>query len=203
MVGRSAQRDLSTELAHVAAIRSSRSATCRGREPSPTSASRSAPAKSSACSASSAAAAPRSPSAIFGATPATAGEILVDGKTVKIASPGDAIRRGMAMVTEDRKRDGLLLDASILDNGGLASVRALRARRRARSCAPGEAGLRGAGSADRQAAPRAWPRSPAVGRQPAEGRARQMAAGRGRPRASSSTSRRAASTSPPRSRSTG
>jgi ABC-type sugar transport system ATPase subunit len=60
---------------------------------------------------------------IFGATPATAGEILVDGKTVKIASPGDAIRRGMALVTEDRKRDGLLLDASVVENGGLASVR--------------------------------------------------------------------------------
>ena len=43
------------------AIRSSRSATCRGQEPSTTSASRSAPAKSSACSASSAAAAAKSP----------------------------------------------------------------------------------------------------------------------------------------------
>ena len=61
--------------------------------------------------------------AIFGATPAAAGEILVDGKTVHIASPGDAIRRGMALVTEDRKRDGLLLEASVVENGGLASMR--------------------------------------------------------------------------------
>ena len=33
----------------------------------------------------------------------------------------------MAMVTEDRKRDGLALDASMLDNGGLASMAASRA----------------------------------------------------------------------------
>ena len=60
---------------------------------------------------------------IFGATPATAGEILVDGKTATIASPGDAIGCGMVLVTEDRKRDGLLLDASVVENGGLASMR--------------------------------------------------------------------------------
>ena len=60
---------------------------------------------------------------IFGATPAAVGEILIDGRTVQVASPGDAIRCGMVLVTEDRKRDGLLLGASVVENGGLASMR--------------------------------------------------------------------------------
>jgi len=60
--------------------------------------------------------------ALFGATPATAGEILIDGEPVRVRRPADAIARGIAFVTEDRKRDGLGLDLSILDNGGLASM---------------------------------------------------------------------------------
>ncbi|MFZ1963623.1 MAG: sugar ABC transporter ATP-binding protein [Roseiarcus sp.] len=60
--------------------------------------------------------------ALFGATPATSGEILVDGAPVKMRRPADAITNGVAFVTEDRKRDGLGLDLSVLDNGGLASM---------------------------------------------------------------------------------
>ncbi|MGD1036352.1 MAG: sugar ABC transporter ATP-binding protein, partial [Roseiarcus sp.] len=60
--------------------------------------------------------------ALFGATPATSGEILVDGAPVKMRRPADAIANGVAFVTEDRKRDGLGLDLSVLDNGGLASM---------------------------------------------------------------------------------
>ncbi len=60
---------------------------------------------------------------IFGATPAAAGEILLDGRAVRIASPADAIRCGVVLMTEDRKRDGLLLEASVVENGGLASMR--------------------------------------------------------------------------------
>ena len=60
--------------------------------------------------------------ALFGATPATSGEILVDGAPVRMRRPADAIANGVAFVTEDRKRDGLGLDLSILDNGGLASM---------------------------------------------------------------------------------
>jgi ABC-type sugar transport system ATPase subunit len=60
--------------------------------------------------------------ALFGATPATSGEILVDGAPVKMGRPADAIANGVAFVTEDRKRDGLGLDLSVLDNGGLASM---------------------------------------------------------------------------------
>ncbi len=61
--------------------------------------------------------------AIFGAQPATSGEIRVDGKPVAADGPAAAIRSGIVLVTEDRKQDGLALDLSVLDNGGLASMR--------------------------------------------------------------------------------
>jgi ribose transport system ATP-binding protein len=47
--------------------------------------------------------------AIFGAEPPDRGEVFVRGHRARIGSPQDAIRRGIAMVPEDRKRDGLLL----------------------------------------------------------------------------------------------
>ncbi len=59
---------------------------------------------------------------IFGADPKEVGDILIDGKPVAIGSPGDAVRHGLAFVTEDRKRDGLALDCTMLDNGALASL---------------------------------------------------------------------------------
>jgi ABC-type sugar transport system ATPase subunit len=60
--------------------------------------------------------------AIFGAEPATGGQIRIDGKQAIISSPADAIANGIAFVTEDRKRDGLALDCSVVDNVGLASM---------------------------------------------------------------------------------
>jgi ribose transport system ATP-binding protein len=61
--------------------------------------------------------------AIFGvARGRRGGEIAVDGATVDIASPADAYRLGVALVTEDRKERGLHLGASIRDNVALPSV---------------------------------------------------------------------------------
>jgi len=60
--------------------------------------------------------------ALFGAAPALSGEILLSGEAVRIASPRDAMRAGIALVTEDRKRDGLALDLDLIDNGGLATM---------------------------------------------------------------------------------
>jgi len=60
--------------------------------------------------------------ALFGATPATSGEILIGGKAVNITTPRDAIAHGIVLVTEDRKHDGLALDLTAIDNGGLASM---------------------------------------------------------------------------------
>ena len=59
--------------------------------------------------------------AIFGAQKAEHGDIQLAGRPVHFATPADAVRRGLAMITEDRKGDGLALDASVLDNAGLAS----------------------------------------------------------------------------------
>ena len=59
--------------------------------------------------------------AIFGAEAAEVGDIRLNGKPTKFASPQDAVRNGLAMITEDRKGDGLALDLSVLDNAGLAS----------------------------------------------------------------------------------
>ncbi|HET9532045.1 MAG TPA: ATP-binding cassette domain-containing protein [Blastocatellia bacterium] len=61
--------------------------------------------------------------AIFGAHPGrTTGEIRVGGKTARISSPSDAIRQGLGFVTEDRKRYGLVLEQTILNNMTLASL---------------------------------------------------------------------------------
>jgi ABC-type sugar transport system ATPase subunit len=60
--------------------------------------------------------------AIFGAEPAESGEIRLDGELVAISSPAEAIAAGIVLLTEDRKRDGLALDLSVLDNAGLASM---------------------------------------------------------------------------------
>lgn len=54
--------------------------------------------------------------AIFGADKLTSGKFLLNGKEISIKSPTDAIKNGIAYLTEDRKKDGLLLDQSVEDN---------------------------------------------------------------------------------------
>jgi ribose transport system ATP-binding protein len=58
---------------------------------------------------------------IFGADRAGAGEIRVMGRPLHPRSPQDALRAGIAMLTEDRIGDGLVLGLSIRDNMSLAS----------------------------------------------------------------------------------
>ncbi len=66
---------------------------------------------------------------IFGAWQGRhSGDVFVEGKKVKIDSPGDAIRNGIGFVTEDRKRFGLILDQSILDNSTLAGLKHISGR---------------------------------------------------------------------------
>ncbi|GLI06691.1 ribose import ATP-binding protein RbsA [Paenibacillus tyrfis] len=61
--------------------------------------------------------------ALFGVTPARHGEIRVDGRPVAIRKPVDAIRAGIALVTEDRKDEGLLLNLSVKDNISLPNLK--------------------------------------------------------------------------------
>ncbi len=57
---------------------------------------------------------------IFGVTPATSGEIFVDGKKLTVDSPQTAMRAGMAFLTEDRKDTGCFLVLSVLENMEIA-----------------------------------------------------------------------------------
>ena len=60
---------------------------------------------------------------LFGAEPASSGEILLQGELVRFKSPRASVATGLAFVTEDRQRDGLVLNCSIRDNVGLATMR--------------------------------------------------------------------------------
>lgn len=53
---------------------------------------------------------------IFGVTPATSGQIFIEGEEVNIKNPHDAIRQGMAFLTEDRKETGCFLPLDIQEN---------------------------------------------------------------------------------------
>jgi inositol transport system ATP-binding protein len=60
---------------------------------------------------------------IFGVTRTHGGMIRVNGKEVTIRSPADAIRYGMALLTEDRKLTGLYLNASVRENIFIANIK--------------------------------------------------------------------------------
>jgi D-xylose transport system ATP-binding protein len=67
--------------------------------------------------------------AIFGAHAGrTSGEVRIEGKHVRIESPAEAIRHGLGFVTEDRKRFGLVLDQTILNNMTLAGLARISGR---------------------------------------------------------------------------
>jgi D-xylose transport system ATP-binding protein len=62
--------------------------------------------------------------ALFGAHPGRrAGVLSVDGEPVIIRTPADAIRLGIGFVTEDRKRFGLLLEQTIVENLTIAALK--------------------------------------------------------------------------------
>jgi inositol transport system ATP-binding protein len=60
--------------------------------------------------------------AVFGVTRTHGGTIRIEGKEVSIKSPADAIRGGMALLTEDRKLTGLYLNASVRENMFIANI---------------------------------------------------------------------------------
>jgi inositol transport system ATP-binding protein len=61
--------------------------------------------------------------AIFGLDPLTSGEIYMNGQKVEIKSTADAIKHGIAMVSEDRKSYGLVLGRNIRDNISLVNLK--------------------------------------------------------------------------------
>ena len=61
--------------------------------------------------------------ALFGADPLDGGEVYVKGKKMNFKNPGQAIRAGIAFLTEDRKGQGLVLSLSVKTNIILANMR--------------------------------------------------------------------------------
>jgi ribose transport system ATP-binding protein len=69
--------------------------------------------------------------AIFGLDPVSSGEVRLAGDLLTGLSPAARIERGLALLTEDRRADGLLLDAAIGDDIALAALPRLGRRRAA------------------------------------------------------------------------
>ncbi|MFN8379663.1 MAG: sugar ABC transporter ATP-binding protein [Anaerolineae bacterium] len=63
--------------------------------------------------------------AIFGADPIDSGRVYVHGEPVRLRNPGDAIRHGIGLLTEDRKRQGLILQMGTRENITLTVLRSL------------------------------------------------------------------------------
>ena len=60
--------------------------------------------------------------AIFGVDPSSAGTLTLDGETLKVRSPQDAIQHGIYLAPEDRRRSGVIVDMSIRDNITMPSL---------------------------------------------------------------------------------
>ena len=61
--------------------------------------------------------------AIFGLDPLSSGEVLLEGKPVKIRDTTDAVKQGMAMISEDRREYGLVLIRDIHENISLVNLK--------------------------------------------------------------------------------
>jgi ribose transport system ATP-binding protein len=66
--------------------------------------------------------------AIFGADRVDAGTICIHGEPLQPRSPRDAIRRGVAYLSEDRKAHGLAVDMAVVHNVSITNLAALSSR---------------------------------------------------------------------------
>ncbi|MBB6049805.1 sugar ABC transporter ATP-binding protein [Armatimonas rosea] len=62
---------------------------------------------------------------LFGADLRDSGEVILDGKPLPLRSPQDAVKAGICLLTEDRKRQGLVLDLALRGNFGLPNLESL------------------------------------------------------------------------------
>jgi simple sugar transport system ATP-binding protein len=67
---------------------------------------------------------------ITGLLPATVGDIVLSGETIKYEPTVEILRRGVGHIPEDRHRDGLVLDFTIAENAVLVSYRDVPFHRR-------------------------------------------------------------------------
>jgi ribose transport system ATP-binding protein len=59
---------------------------------------------------------------IFGADRPTSGRIYLRGEEIRVGSPSDAIKRGICLLTEDRRGQGLVIGHSVRENFGLPNL---------------------------------------------------------------------------------
>jgi len=57
---------------------------------------------------------------VFGELPKASGKVFLAGRDVNIRRPDDAIAKGIGFAPEDRKREGLVLIRSVLENASIA-----------------------------------------------------------------------------------
>ncbi len=67
--------------------------------------------------------------AVFGADPVDSGTVALEGRALRIRSPIDAIRHGIAYLSEDRKAQGLAVKMTVAQNITLANMAAVSGRR--------------------------------------------------------------------------
>ena len=60
--------------------------------------------------------------AIFGADAKQSGDIYVNGEKVEINSPEDAVKHGIGYLSEDRRRFGIVVGKSIIENSTMATL---------------------------------------------------------------------------------
>jgi putative xylitol transport system ATP-binding protein len=60
--------------------------------------------------------------ALYGIDPPDTGTVELNGAPITIRRPADALARGFALITEDRKRTGLVLTSSVRENISLSSI---------------------------------------------------------------------------------
>ena len=59
---------------------------------------------------------------LFGLDPCAGGSVTLNGEEIRALSTGERIVRGLAFLTENRREEGLLMDAAIGDNLALAAL---------------------------------------------------------------------------------
>jgi ribose transport system ATP-binding protein len=59
---------------------------------------------------------------LYGALPRTSGSVTLDGHEVVTRSPQDGLANGIVYISEDRKRDGLVLGMSVKENMSLTAL---------------------------------------------------------------------------------
>ncbi|WP_440480404.1 sugar ABC transporter ATP-binding protein [Rossellomorea aquimaris] len=66
--------------------------------------------------------------ALFGASTVANGSCLLKGKEIRVRSPRDAVKNGMALVPEERRKEGLFIHESVQHNLSFASLRDISKR---------------------------------------------------------------------------